>query len=451
MNPNIYVFLIIVFFFFITKNLVSSDTGYFKTEKIQGSTTLTLSFFASGMGLWILTSPAEVGWYGLGFDVLGYAISAATPFLLLYFFGPKIANLITEGTTLPEFLRSKFGNGAQKLVSGIASVYMFTFLIAELASIYLVFPVLYPEFGIEVVILIAFGSLLYLFKSGFKASLITDRIQGVAIIGMLTYLIYKLLKSSNYSEIINNANLGGFNEFTFFSFKSALAVIIAVTGAEIFSQGYWQRTFSAKNSSVIKKSSLYAALLCFVTIYCLGFFGTVGAGMGLENPSLSFVQQFEFNPVFSSIFLILATLLVLSSVDTLQNAIAATLTIDIFESNKKTGQLLTIILTIAAVFLSTKVENIFTLFLIADLFTALIVVPTFFQFKKSLTSNSFMIIFVIGAVSTIFYRFLFVDIEVNPGGLFIPTDIYGLADLNTFLVAITSTLIGCLIFDRIKK
>ena len=208
MNPNIYVFLIIVFFFFITKNLVSSDTGYFKTEKIQGSTTLTLSFFASGMGLWILTSPAEVGWYGLGFDVLGYAISAATPFLLLYFFGPKIANLITEGTTLPEFLRSKFGNGAQKLVSGIASVYMFTFLIAELASIYLVFPVLYPEFGIEVVTLIAFGSLLYLFKSGFKASLITDRIQGVAIIGMLTYLIYKLLNSSNYSEIINNANLG---------------------------------------------------------------------------------------------------------------------------------------------------------------------------------------------------------------------------------------------------
>ena len=451
MNPNIYVFLIIVFFFFITKNLVSSDKSYFKTEKIQGTTTLTLSFFASGMGLWILTSPAEVGWYGLGFDVLGYAISAATPFLLLYFFGPKIANLITEGTTLPEFLRSKFGIGAQKLVSGLASVYMFTFLIAELASIYIVFPVLYPEFGIEVVVLIAFGSLLYLFKSGFKASLITDRIQGVAIVGLLSYLIFTLLKSYEYSEIMDNASLGGFNEFTFFSFKSALAVIIAVTGAEIFSQGYWQRTFSAKNSSVIKKSSIFAGLLCFVTVYFLGFFGTVGAGMGLENPSLSFVKQFEFDPVFSSIFLILATLLVLSSVDTLQNAIAATLTIDIFESNKKTGQLLTIILTTAAVFFSTRVENIFTLFLLADLFTALIVVPTFFQFKKSLTSKSFLIIFVLGAVSTFFYRFLFVDVEVNLGGLFIPTDIYGLADLNTFLVAITSTLIGCLIFDRIKK
>ena len=454
MNANVVyliVVLILTWIYFQTRSLKSNEDEYFVLNKSEGVLGLSLSFYASGMGLWILTSPAEVAWYGLGFDSYGYALSAATPFVLIYIFGPKIADLLPKGATLAQFVETKYGNIAQKIVSIVAVIYMGAFLIAEFASISFVFESISSVRGILISLLIAITTLAYLFRHGFKASYFTDRLQSYGIILLLAIVLMIWFSQNIISDIVSLANSGGLNSFETFSLKSSLAVIIAVTAAEVFSMGYWQRTFSAKNSSVIKKSSLYAALLCFVTIYCLGFFGTVGAGMGLENPSLSFVQQFEFNPVFSSIFLILATLLVLSSVDTLQNAIAATLTIDIFESNKKTGQLLTIILTIAAVFLSTKVENIFTLFLIADLFTALIVVPTFFQFKKSLTSNSFMIIFVLGAVSTIFYRFLFVDLEVNPGGLFIPTDIYGLADLNTFLVATTSTLIGCLIFDRIKK
>ena len=56
----------------------------------------------------------------------------------------------------------------------------------------------------------------------------------------------------------------------------------------------------------------------------------------------------------------------------------------------------------------------------------------------------------LGFVSSILYRFYYVDLNVNPGGLFIPTDIYGLADLNTFGVGFIFSIIGTLLYNRIK-
>ena len=100
-----------------TTKIHSTEQEYFVLNKTEGVMSLTLSFYASGMGLWILTSPAEVAWYGLGYDIYGYALSAATPFLLIYFLGPKIATLTPDGATLPQFIEKRYGQSAQKLVS----------------------------------------------------------------------------------------------------------------------------------------------------------------------------------------------------------------------------------------------------------------------------------------------------------------------------------------------
>ena len=41
---------------------------------------------------------------GLGYDIYGYAISSATPFMLIYIFGPRIADLLPKGATLAQFV-----------------------------------------------------------------------------------------------------------------------------------------------------------------------------------------------------------------------------------------------------------------------------------------------------------------------------------------------------------
>ncbi len=448
----ILIFFILFLFLVLTRRLANKteDKSYFVMLRSQKTFNLSLSFYASGMGLWIIASPAEVGWYGLGFDVIGYAISAATPFVLLYFVGPRIVQTVPDKATLPQYISQQYGNFAQVFVSIIATIYMSAFLIAEFASINFLFPEISETSGLIVCTAIAVVTFLYLNLSGFKASLVTDRFQGISIIALLIIVLVLWISQNGISNIIQASYDGGLNTFTFASFKSALAVILAVTAAEIFSQGYWQRTYSAINENVIKKSSIYAGLGCFVTVLVLGIAGSAGAGFGIENPSLSFIQQIEFN-TFSRILVIgLCTMLVASSIDTLQSAISSTMALDLVKRGVSEAKIITLIITFGSLGLSFYVTNIFSVFLFADLLAVCLVFPAFYKIKSRKTSQGIVIPTSLGFVSSVLYRFYFIDLDLNPGGIFIPTDLYGLADLNTFGVGFIFSIIGTLAYNRIK-
>ncbi len=454
MNIDYLLILIVLlsFLFLATRTSVSSNKEFFVLSKSQKTVTLSLSFFASGMGIWILTSPAEVGWYGLGPDVYGYALSAATPFLLLYFIGPKISSIIPNGTTLAEFISIKYGKSAQILTSIVATIYMGAFLVAEFASISLFVETLFSVSGLAVSILVGFTTLIYLFRGGFKASLRTDVFQGVAIIIILFLLILLWLVESGPKDLMKLAADGGMTSSSSFSIQSAIAVILAVTAAEIFSQGYWQRTFSAETESSLKKACILAGVGCFTTVLILGFAGTVGAGMGIENPSLGFIGQLRGNSFISYALLILGICLVTSSVDTLENAIAATVSIDILNKTKlQTVRIITVAIVILSIFLSTQVTNIFSVFLVADLLATALVVPALIYIKKKSSSMALIIPFFSGVFGALVYRWIFIDLSLNPGGLFIPTDLYGLADLKTFLIALIASIVATYLVNRKTK
>lgn len=443
--------IILTTVFLVVRNVQAEEKEYFVLNKSEKTFGLTMSFYASGMGLWILTSPAEVAWYGLGYDIYGYALSAATPFILIYIYGPRISKILPEGVTLAQFVEKKYGTIAQKIVSVVAVIYMSAFLIAEFASISFLFESISDVSGILVSILVAITTFLYLNKTGFKASYITDKIQGIGIILLLTLLFGLWFSQNSVSEISNFADLGGLNTFETYSLKSALAVIIAVTAAEIFSTGYWQRTFSAVNEEAIKKASIFSGLGVFLTILLLGIAGAVGAGKGLEVPTLSFIDQLNLNSLAVVVLISLATLLVTSSVDTLENAISSTISIDIVKKGSKEANNITLVVIILALFASTRVNNIFTVFLVADLFATSLVFPAFYKIKKSSKNIMLVIPFVGSLISTYVYRYFFVDMQANPGGVFVPTDLYGLADLNTFGVALLSSFIITFVADRFNK
>ncbi len=454
MSVNLTYLLIIsllVMVFIATRRIKSNGNEYFVLNKTERTFGLTMSFYASGMGLWILTSPAEVAWYGLGYDIYGYALSAATPFILIYIFGPRISRLLPDGITLAQFVEKKYGTVAQKIVSVVAVIYMGAFLIAEFASISFLFESVSGVSGIVVSALVATTTFLYLNKTGFKASYITDKIQGIGIILLLTLLFGLWFNQNSLNEISNFANLGGLNTFETYSLKSALAVVIAVTAAEIFSTGYWQRTFSAINEATIKKASVYSGLGVFITILLLGIAGAVGAGKGLETPTLSFIDQLNLNSLTVIVLISLATLLVTSSVDTLENAISSTISIDIIKKGSKEANAITLVVIVLALFASTTVTNIFTVFLIADLFATSLVFPAFYRIKKA-SKNMVLVVPFVGSLTSVFiYRYLFINLQENPGGVFVPTDLYGLADLNTFAIALFSSVLITLVMDRFNK
>ena len=434
-----------------TTKIKSSEKEYFVLNKTEGVLSLSLSFYASGMGLWILTSPAEVAWYGLGYDIYGYALSAATPFVLIYFLGPKVASITPDGATLPQFIESRYGQPAQKLVSCVAVLYMSAFLIAEFASINFLFPSISNVSGLVVSIFIGGVTFLYLSKSGFKASYVTDKFQGIGLIVLLIVLFSIWLNQNSFSELVAFSKTGGIDTFEFFSFKSALAVIVAVTAAEIFSQGYWQRSFSAENTKSLQKASIFAGLGCFLTILILGFAGSVGAGKGLENPSLSFIEQLDLNLPMSLVLISLCTLLVTSSVDTLENAISSTISLDLVRKGSTEARYTTAGLIILSIFCSLYVTSIFNVFLIADLFAVCMVFPVFYKLKNKSSSLYIFIPFFGSLIMSYLYRLIFVDLSINPGGIFIPTDLYGLADLNTFLAGLISSILITIAYNKVAK
>ena len=253
------------------------------------------------------------------------------------------------------------------------------------------------------------------------------------------------------SELIEYSKLGGINSFETFSFKSALAVVVAVTAAEVFSQGYWQRTFSAENTKSIKTASVYAGLGCFLTILLLGIAGAVGAGKGIENPTLSFIQQLELSIPMSFVLLLLCTLLVASSIDTLESAISSTISLDLVQKGVSEARYITGGLVIFSIFCSIYVSNIFSVFLVADLFAVCLVFPVFYRLKDNSKGSFLLLPFIVSISSAYSYRLFFIDLDINPGGVFVPTDAYGLADLNTFLVGLISSMLVTLAYNKIAK
>ena len=109
-------------------NKVIDTDEFLSARGSQNWIMIGLSLFASGMGIWILFGPSEVGYYGGFYDVFGYALSSATPFLLLAYLGPIIRDLTPKGITLADFVRQKMGRPMQLYVGIISILYMLSLI-----------------------------------------------------------------------------------------------------------------------------------------------------------------------------------------------------------------------------------------------------------------------------------------------------------------------------------
>ena len=119
--------------------------------------------------------------------------------------------------------------------------------------------------------------------------------------------------------------------------------------------------------------------------------------------------------------------------------------------SEENPKLITFLVVCVALGTSIEVTSIFNVFLVADLFAACLVFPAFYKIKKSSKDIFLIVPFVGSLISVYLYRYLFIDLQVNPGGIFFPTDLYGLADLNTFAIGLLSSMVITLVADKAIK
>ena len=421
---------------------------YLSARGSQNWLRIGLSLFASGMGIWILFAPSEVGYYGGFWDVVGYAVSAATPFMLLAYVGPMIRERLPSGVTLADYVRIRLGRPMQVYVGLISVLYMFTFLFAEFTAIGKAMETLSEMEPLIPMAMVGIVTAAYISQGGLPASLATDRVQAWTIMFLVVALLLVLF-GGDINGLIADAkaynpedswSIGSMSYMD--SFQSGLALVVAITAAEMFSQGNWQRAWASESDEALIKGAWLAASLVLPLVFVMGVLGTVVAGQGaVEDPSAAFFYLIEDAGVlFVAAFIVLAIALVCSSVDTLQNAVVASISRDLSDGsmNLQNARYLTISLIPIAIILATNVgaSSVFQIFLFADLLAAATVMPVLLSLWGEVSARGALLGAVCGLLSVVAYGTFTGDLGTGIGYVFSPTNEFGLANLNVFLSAV---------------
>lgn len=350
---------------------------YLTARNSQGASALGLSFLASGLGAWILFAPPEVGAFVGPIAVAGYAVGAALPFLVLAWCGPAIRRRMPEGRSIGEYAQLRFGTGLRHWVTAISVLYMLCFLTAELTAIGAITGMLSGLPGSWVVVGVAVATLVYTAWGGLRASLVTDRWQAwllLALLLVVTVVTLNELPADSLASALPklpSAPLG-------VSLSVAATLVIAVTAANLFHQGYWQRVWSASSDAALGRGALLGGAITVLVVAVVGGLGVLAAGMGkdLGTPPIPFFALLADAPGWLILpTLMLAVALVASSVDTLQNAIVSLAVTSKQGLSVNAARWITVALMVPVVLVALQGISVLRLFLIADLLCATAVVP----------------------------------------------------------------------------
>lgn len=363
---------------------------YMTARNSQNASTLGLSFLASGMGAWILFAPPEVGAFVGPVALAGYAIGAALPFIVLAACGPSIRRYLPEGRSIGEFAERRYGAGVRRYVSLISVLYMAIFLAAELTAIGGITTLLSDVPGSTVVIGVALTTLLYTALGGLRASLATDRWQAgllIALLAVVGWVGWQRLPALPDEAVIPSIPTGS-------ALGVALTLVIAVTAANLFHQGYWQRVWAAKSGQALGRGAVLGGVITIVVVAVVGGLGILAAmsGTSLGEPPMPFFALLTDAPRWLMLLaLVLAVTLVASSVDTLQNGIAS-LMVSAGEGGRRitlgTARLITVAVMVPVIIVALQGISVLRLFLIADLLCATAVVPVLLGLWSRMTRRA---------------------------------------------------------------
>ena len=398
-----------------SKGLIRSSDDFFTARNSAGVGFLSTTFMASFLGVFILFTPPEAGSIGGISAVVFYALGLGSLYLAFILLGPRVKKFLPQGSTLNDYVKKRYGKKMFFLTVSISLFYMFVHLIAELTAIALVareiagIPMLFTA------LMVGISALIYTSYGGLRASMFTDTIQMILVIlllGVTGFGIFQYVGSpaemikrtqEMTPHLMDFGNRGGI-EF-------GLTLMIAVLVANLFHQGYWQRIYAGKDDSSLRKALIISLVLAVPIMLFTGFLGIVSSGLGYSaHPSVAmFSMIYTTFPTALIVFIfILALVLVMSTVDTLLNALVTSFSIDLYGSNAvgaikenlRWVKWIGLIIIVPSAWIASKGFSVLYLFLLADLLCAGLVFPLFYGlFQPKLTERTATVASVLGIAS----------------------------------------------------
>ncbi|NYT61819.1 sodium:solute symporter family protein [Alcaligenaceae bacterium] len=366
---------------------------YIVARNSQSTTATILTLLASTLGAWILFAPAQAATWGGLAAVIGYALGAVSPRILMIPLGKRMRELIPQGHTLTEFVIIRYGKRMYGLTLIIMLFFMFIALTAEITAIAKLVALLAPVPLWATAAIVMGATLLYTSYGGIRASIFTDKVQMLVIVpllGLLAVLGWRATGGStpvisglqaNAPQLLNLSDPIGI--------KAGLTFFVAILLTGLFHQGNWQRVYAARDVRTMRNGFLLGGLLAMPVIFIMGLFGLafVGLGHGGDSSVAVFSIVLPHIPDWFAISLIpLGLALVMSTADTVISAVSSIIAVDIRrlvpQTSKTTlmalSRWLIFLLAIPVMIAASQGYSVLYLYLLADLFCSAAAFPVFF-------------------------------------------------------------------------
>jgi Na+/proline symporter len=374
----------------VSRGRVDSVDDLLTARNSVGGGRMTATLVASVMGVWILFAAPEAGArFGIA-AVAGYAVGEAIPMLAYAKIGPRVREVIPDGHSLTEYAHVRYGSAMYALVIVVSVFYMFIFLAAELTGIAAALSLVAEVPQWQTALLVGGFVLLYTGYGGLRASIVTDTVQALVVLPLLVIALAGAVLALGGAREIHAGALATdptlLDPTALAGVQFGVALAFAITGAELLNQTWWQRVYAGADGPTVERGFQRAALTNGLIVFLAALFGVVAVGATtVEAPAVAFFTLLlgAFPEWVVLAVVLLALLLVMSSVDSLFSALASVVTVDLSRflavPDDRTltlgARVLTVVVAIAAIAVSLEATSVLELFFFADLLGAALALP----------------------------------------------------------------------------
>lgn len=390
--------------------------------------------------------------YGLS-GPIHYGLWGALMILLIYPFGRRIRQVAPRAHTIAEVMFARHGRSSQLMLAGSNVLGSVISLTSNLIAGGALIDMLSPFTFTQGVIGIGAGVLLYTIWAGFRASVLTDFVQVVFMLGAVVIIIPVVFFAAGGPSLFET---GAHNltpqQGDFFSsdafFNQGAPYIAAVLAYAIGNQTIAQRLFAVRED-LIKKTFVTATFGYGATIIGVGMLGVIALYAGIEpvggdvNNLIPQMAATYLTPALLALFFIMIIGSLSSTADADLTALASIVMADIYgqniagksRANPRTmvliGRITMIVAITAGIFFAGSQLNILDLLVFVGALWGALVFPVIASFYWNRVTNAAFTVSVIVALAAFLpVRFEWIDLS---GGLGIASDVLATIGIGVVL------------------
>lgn len=223
--------------------------------------------------------------YGIS-GPIHYGLWGALMILFIYPFGKRIRKVAPKAHTLAEVMYARHGQSSQLMLAGSNIVGSIISLMSNFIAGGVLIAMLSPFTFVQGVIAVAGGVLLYSLWSGFRASVLTDFVQVMVMLGAVVVIVPFIFHAADFPTAFETGagNLTP-EQGSFFSKEAFLGqgapYIAAVLAYAIGNQTIAQRLFSVRED-LIKPTFITATIGYGSMVIGVGMLGVLALYLGFE-------------------------------------------------------------------------------------------------------------------------------------------------------------------------